>query len=122
MGANFEISLNFDISCARSHQFLGNSGLMLARMERKWVEGPNGTFCLVVAIHIRWDLFLLAFPFVGNAVDVCGAGFVVEYLRVDCYIPCLKPFHDDAVGRDSMMIRFGLEGLDKDGVGSVVLC
>ena len=85
-------------------------------------EGPDGTFCLVAAMHIRWDLLVLAFPFVGNAVDVCGAGFVVEYLRVNRDIPCLKPFHDDVVGRDAMMISFGLEVLDEDSIGSVVVC
>ena len=85
-------------------------------------EGPDGTFCFVVAMHIWWDLLVLAFPFVGDAVDLCCAGFVVEYLRVDRYIPCLKPFYDDVVGRDAMMISFGLEGLDEDGIGSVVVC
>ena len=65
---------------------------------------------------------MLAFPFVGDAVDVCGAGFIVKYLRVDRDILCLKPFHDDVVGGDAMMISFGLEGLDKDSIGSVVVC
>ena len=55
-------------------------------------------------------------------MDVRGAGFVVKYLCVDRDIPCLKPFHDDFVGRDVMMISFGLEGLDKDGIGSIVVC
>ena len=84
-------------------------------------EGPDGMFRLVEAMHIRWNLLVLAVPFVGDAVDVCGAGFVVEYLRVNHDIPCLKPFHDDVVGGDAMMISFGLEGLDKDSIGSVVV-
>ena len=75
-------------------------------------EGPDVLFCLVVAVHIRWDLLALAFPFVGDAVDLRGPGFVVEYLRVDHDILCLKPFHDDVVGGDAMVISFGLEGLD----------
>ena len=84
-------------------------------------EGLDGTFYLVVEMHIRWDLLVLAFPFVGDAVDVPGAGFVVEYLCVDRDIPCLKPFHDDVLGGDAMMISFGLEGLDEDGIGSDVV-
>ena len=63
-----------------------------------------------------------AFPFVGDTVDVRITGFIVEYLRVDCDVLCLKLFHDNFVGRDAMMISFGLEGLDKDSIGSVVVC
>ena len=46
-------------------------------------EGPDGLFRLVAAVHIRWDLLVLAFPFVGDAVDVRGPGIFVEYLCVD---------------------------------------
>ena len=84
-------------------------------------EGPDGTFFLVAAMHIQWDLLVLAFPFVGDTVDVSGAGFVVEYLRVNRDIPRLQPFHDDVVGGDEMMISFCLEWLDKDSIGGVIV-
>ena len=63
-----------------------------------------------------------AFPFVGDTVDVCGACFVVKYLRVVCDIPCLQLFHDHVVGRDAMVISFCLEWLDEDSIGSGVVC
>ena len=85
-------------------------------------EGPDGKFCLVAAMHIWWNLLVLAVPFVGDAVDVRSAGFIVEYLHVDRDVPCLKPFHDDVVCRDEMIISFGSEGLDKDSIGSIVVC
>ena len=85
-------------------------------------EGPDGPFCLVVAVHIRWDLSMRAFPFVGDTKDVCGACFAVKHLRVNRDIPCLEPLHDDVVGRDAMMISFCLEWLDKDSIGTIVVC
>ena len=85
-------------------------------------EGPDGPFCLVAAVHIRWDLLMHAFPFVGDTVDVRGTCFFVKYLRANRNIPCLQPFHDDVVGGDAMMISFCLEWLDKDSIGSVVVC
>ena len=72
-------------------------------------------------MHIRWDHLVLAVPCVGDAVDVCGAGFIVKYLCVDLDTPCLEPFHDDVVGIYTMMVSFGLEGLDKDSIGNVVV-
>ena len=53
-------------------------------------EGLDGPFCLVAAVHIRWDLLMRAFPFVGDTVDVRGACFVVKYLRVDRDILCFS--------------------------------
>ena len=85
------------------------------------IECTDGMLCLVAAMHIRWDLLVLAVPFVGDAVNVHGAGFVVKYLCVDRDTPCLEPFHDDVVGRDTMMISFGLEGLNEDSIGSIVV-
>ena len=85
-------------------------------------EGPDCLFCLVAAMHIRWDLLVHAFPFVDDAVDGPGACFIVKYLCVNCNVPCLEPFHDDVVDRDAMMISFCLEGLDKDSICSVVVC
>jgi len=86
--------------------------------------GFESTDCplgLVAEMHIQWDHLVLAVQFAGDAVDVRSAGFVAKYLRVDLDIPCLEPFYDDVVGSDTMMVSFGLEGLDKDSIGSVVV-
>jgi hypothetical protein len=85
-------------------------------------EGPDGLFCLVAVVHIWWDLLMCAFSFVGDTLDVPGACFVVKYLHVKHNITCLQLFHDDVVGKDAMMISFCLEWLDKDSIGSIVVC
>jgi len=85
-------------------------------------ECADCTFCFVPAVHVRWDKLMLAVPFMGDAVDVCSASFVVEDLGVNFEATRFEAFHDDVVCWNTMMIRFSLEGLDKDDVGGVMVC
>ena len=60
-------------------------------------------------------------PTLGDAVDVCSTGFIVEDLCVDFEATRFETFHDDVVCWNAMVIRLGLEGLDEDDVGGVMV-
>ena len=47
-------------------------------------EGADGSFSLISAMHVRWHFLVSDIPCVVDAVDICGASFVVEDLHIDC--------------------------------------
>jgi hypothetical protein len=51
-------------------------------------ECADCTFGFVAAVHVRWDELMLAVPFLGDAVDVGSAGFIVEDLFVNFETTC----------------------------------
>ena len=86
------------------------------------LECPNSSFGLVAMVHVRWDFLMFAFPYLGDCLDVCRTGFIVEDLQVSLELTVLKAFHDSVVGRDLVMVRFRLEGLHQNDICCIVIC
>ena len=50
--------------------------------EQVCFEGADHAFGNVASVHVRWYLVVVAFPLVGDAVNVGGTGFISKYLEV----------------------------------------
>ena len=61
-------------------------------------------------------------PFVFDAVDVGGTGFVVQDLQINSKIACLELGHDCVVCWNAMGVSFCLEWLDQNDVCLLVEC
>ena len=76
----------------------------------------------VAWVHIWWYLLVVAFSFVGDAVNVGGTGFIMKDVEFDREAASLHALHDGVVCRDSVCIGLGFEGLNDDSVGAHVMC
>ena len=85
------------------------------------LEGLDGALGNVAAMHVWGDELVCAFPVVGDDSTVFSTGFVVQYLVVDGVGLCCELTHELVVGRDTVSVLAGLEGLDQDGVGVTVV-
>ena len=65
---------------------------------------------------------MFAFPFVGDAVNVGGTGFIIDDVEVDREAAFFHAVHDGVERRDLVCIGLGFEGLNDDGVGAHMMC
>ena len=84
-------------------------------------EGADGPFCRVAAVHVGWHELVGAVPGGRDGIAVGCAGFVVEDVSGHMETSRFEARHDVVVGWDAVVIVFGLEGLDEDGVGILVV-
>ena len=68
------------------------------------LECANHALGDVAAVHVWWYFLVLAFPFVSDVGDVCGACFIIEYLEVDGDATRLEALHDLVVCRDTVSV------------------
>ena len=64
---------------------------------------------------LRWCIsgstfLVFSFPFVGDAVNVGGTGFIIKDVKIDGEAACLHAFHDGVVRGDSVCIGLDLKG------------
>ena len=85
--------------------------------EKVGFEGADGTFSDVAAVDIGGNELVRGLPDVSDVATVLLAGFVVEDLVVNDVTARLEAGHDAGLGRDTVAVLAGLEGLDEDGVG-----
>ncbi len=85
-------------------------------------EGADHALGNVTLVHIRKYLLVFAFPFVGDAVNVGGTGFIIKYLEIDGESTCFHALHSGVIRGDLVCIGLGFEGLNHDSVGANVMC
>ena len=78
-----------------------------------YVEGADGAFGRVAFVDIRRHKLVVTFPFLRDYTAVLLDDLLVDYLEVHLVATLLEAEHDAPVGRDTMKVLIGLEGLNK---------
>ena len=82
------------------------------------LEGTNGTFCSVPAVHAWWYQLEFVVPGICDGGLVCSACFIVQDLGGDINAVVLQAFHDFVVHWYMVLVMLHLEWLDQDAVGT----
>jgi hypothetical protein len=72
------------------------------------LEGANGPFCLIAAMHVRRNKLEGGLPLEDDSFFVGHAGFVIQDLEINGETPGCQAGHDCVVGGNSMSIALGL--------------
>ena len=80
------------------------------------LEGANGPFCPIAAMHVRRNKLEGGLPLEDDSFFVGRAGFIIQDLEINGETPSSQAGHDCVVGGNPMSIALGLEGLLKNEV------
>ncbi len=68
------------------------------------LESADHALGNVAAMHVRWHLLVLAFPFDSDVGNVSGTCFIVEDLEVNGDALSPETLHDLVVRRDAVRV------------------
>ncbi len=75
------------------------------------LERENGTFYLIVAIHVWRDELEGGIPLEGDCFFISRAGFFIQNLEINGEPMACQTRHDGVVGCKAVAVTLGLEGL-----------